>query len=266
MLKSFESDIDVIENISPFVLPSFKVDELVRAVQRYPSLDEAKKDFRKRKIVLPPETGIVVIYNNKVIDYIDIPGNYYWLGTETNLKSCKYAKFLDWDVKQFEQEIQNVLNQDDFYIYALNIHDLHSFPLFVENPLPFKDTRYGDLLVRFYCSIDARVTNPFAALARLIIRKKDVLMGTDLFVGKEDLIRQNFYESLNEATADKVYSFESPEGLEFSLSPILLPKLFKILYKEFGIHGNKININSILPDAISKDIIEEIDTKQVYKT
>ena len=57
----------------------------------------------------------------------------------------------------------------------------------------------------------------------------------------------------------KAYSFENPEAIEFAIQGILTPKLFRLLYKSYGIHANNINIDSILPDSFSRDHINQID-------
>lgn len=265
MLNFFDKTTDVILNEDPFTLPDFKIDEIAKLVKVYPDLEAAKSDFRKRKIILPSETAMVIIYDNKIVDYTDLPGTYYWIGTETKLQSCHYGRFLLLDVNTFEEQIGEMLQPNRFYIYELNIKNLHSFPLYIENPLPFKDETYGELNVRVYCSVDARITNPFALLYQFIQSQKQALKGNDLFADKEDEIRQIFFAGFNELLKDKQFSFENLASVEYYLSPIVLPKLFNILYRGYGIHGSKINVNSILPDALSKDIIEEYDAGKRHK-
>lgn len=259
MLQYYDQETDIILNEQAYELPVFEVDEIAKLVQVYDSLDDAKNDFRKRKISLPSETALVVIYDNHIVDYTDYPGNYYWLGTETRLQSCRYDRFLLFDVSEFEKNINSHLDPEKFYIFELNIKDLHSFPLYIENPISFNDMYYGKLNVRVYCSVNARVTNPFVLLLRLIQSGEKSFKGSSLFVGKEDEIRKIFYDGLNDVLASNSCSFENPGGVEYILSSKVLPKLFQILYKGYGIHGNSININSILPDALSKDIIEAKD-------
>lgn len=262
MLNFFDDKTDIILNEEPFFLPEFKMDEIVKLVKAYPDLETAKSDFRKRKIILPSETAMVIIYDNKIVDYTDFPGTYCWVGTETKLQSYHYGRFLLLDVDNFEEQIGKLLQPNRFYIYELNIKDLHSFPLYIENPVPFRDEKYGELNVRTYCSVDARITNPFILLYQFIQSQKTALKGNDLFAGREDEIRQIFFDGFNELLKEKEFSFENLAGVEYYLSSIILPKLFNILYKGYGIHGNKINVNSILPDALSKDIIEEYDAEK----
>lgn len=258
MLKFVKKD-DVLNFDYSFSLPEFKSDEIVKLVKVFESEEQIKNEFRKVPFQVPSGTGLAIIYDNQIMDYTDYPGRYLWLGTETKIQSHKFARLLLIDISEFEGRINNLLDKNKFYIYEINLNNLHSFPLYIDDPVPFKDTKYGDIRIRTYCSIDAMITNPFISLFQIIQGNKEVITGNDLFSGKEDEIKQVFYESLNELTLHKAYSFENPEAIEFAIQGILTPKLFRLLYKSYGIHANHINIDSILPDSFSRDHINQID-------
>ena len=213
-------------------------------------------------IVVPENTGLLIMQEGKIIDYCDYPGKFIFQLTDSdsfepiNIDKglCDYWKD---ELKTYDEEIKDIkFKSNDMRLYVFNTGLLSNQSLSIHNPMKIQDNRYGPMYVRIYGKMIFKVMFPLELLLVILKNKeKEFIEPDDLIKNYIDNIGMMICQRISELSNQDRWAFDSLIENSRLLTNETTDEINSIIKSRCGLGLVDIQLISILPTAESRDKI-----------